>query len=331
MSAIVSSDRRALLAELSRQDVGVWCCAAPLAAQSSWRIGGPAALLIEPESIVQVGRVLAFAAAHRLPLVTIGQGSNLLFDDAGFDGIVLKVGARLGRVDIAGRRIRAEGGAWVPGLACRAMRAGLSGLEHIVGIPGSLGGLVLMNGGSQRRGIGDNIEQVRVVDRDGTLRELSRAECGFGYRRSALQGRGAVVVGVDLYAEPGERRQIRRAMLADLRERRGKFPRKEPNCGSVFLSTTAMHATVGPPGKIIEQAGLKGLRIGDAEVSRLHANFIVNRGRARSAEVLALIGQIRQTVYRQIGFDLRCEVRYVTPAGEVVPADRDLPPELMSG
>jgi UDP-N-acetylmuramate dehydrogenase len=111
-------------------------------------------------------------------------------------------------------------------------------------------------------------------------------------------------------------------MLADLRERRGKFPRKLPNCGSVFLSSAEMHATVGPPGKIIEEAGLKGSRVGQAEVSPRHANFIVNLGGATSADVLALIAHIRKTVQERIGFDLRCEVRYVSPQGEIMPADR---------
>lgn len=315
-------ERAALLQELSRHKVGLCRFAAPLAEQTSWRIGGAADLLIEPGNVEQVAYTVGFAARHGLPLVVIGQGSNLLFDDAGVRGIVLKIGSRLSGVEIHGRRIRAQGGSWVPGLACKAMHAGLGGLEHIVGIPGTLGGLVLMNGGSQRRGIGENVEAVRVVDRQGTLRVLSQADCQFGYRYSALQTSGSVVVGIDLLCDPGDRHQIRRAMLADLRERRSKFPRREPNCGSVFVSTAEMHASVGPPGRIIEQAGLKGLRVGDAEVSRQHANFIVNRGQASSAEILALIGQIRATINRQIGFDLRCEVRYVSTNGVVMPADR---------
>ncbi len=109
-------------------------------------------------------------------------------------------------------------------------------------------------------------------------------------------------------------------MLEDLRERRRKFPRKEPNCGSVFLSTSEMHASVGPPGKIIEEAGLKGMRIGNAEVSRQHANFIVNCNSAASKDVLSLIAHIRQVVYERIGFDLCCEVRYVSTSGEIMPA-----------
>ncbi len=109
-------------------------------------------------------------------------------------------------------------------------------------------------------------------------------------------------------------------MLKDLRERRSKFPRKEPNCGSVFLSTSEMHASVGPPGKIIEDAGLKGTRLGNAEVSRQHANFIVNLGGASSRDILGLVAHIRQVVAKRIHFELRCEVRYVSTTGKIMPA-----------
>lgn len=300
------------------------CCSfdAPLARHSSWQIGGPADLLTEPCTAEQVATVVRFAGQHGLPLVVIGQGTNLLFDDAGLRGVVLKIGNNLARLEINGRRILAEGGVWIPRLARRAMQAGLAGLEHTIGIPGTLGGLIVMNGGSHRQGIGDHVRQVRVVDRSGRQETLSRDACRFAYRNSALQDSGSVVVRVELECPAGDPRQIRRDMLADLRERRGKFPRKLPNCGSVFLSTTEMHATVGPPGRIIEAAGLKGRRRGGAEVSSQHANFIVNHGGARSADVLALIDDVRQTVRARIGFDLCCEVRYVSPQGQIMPADR---------
>jgi UDP-N-acetylmuramate dehydrogenase len=312
----------AKLEQLAALDVGTCCFNAPLAAHSSWQIGGPADLLVEPAQIDQVAAVVRFACHHALPLVVVGQGTNLLFDDAGLRGIVLKIGSRLSRVEISEDRIQAEGGVWIPRLARRAMQAGLTGLEHTVGIPGTLGGLVLMNGGSQRRGIGENVRRVWIVTREGQQRVFDHAECRFAYRHSALQGSGAVVVKVELACASADRRQIRRDMLADLRERRRKFPRKLPNCGSVFLSTSQMHATVGPPGKIIEDAGLKGTRVGRAEVSPQHANFIVNLGGATSEDVLTLISLIRKTVLDKIGFDLLCEVRYVSPQGHILPADQ---------
>ncbi len=318
--AVHNNLSRAQLEPLLALGVGACAFDAPLADHSSWQIGGPADLLVEPENIDQVAVVVSFARRHEIPLLVIGQGTNLLFDDSGLRGIVLKLGHNLSRIDISDNRITVEAGAWVPGLARKAMLAGLAGLEHTIGIPGTLGGLVLMNGGSQRKGIGDNVRRVWVVNREGDLVELSREACAFSYRQSALQGTGAVVVKAELECERGETKLIRQQMLEDLRERRRKFPRKQPNCGSVFLSSSEMHASVGPPGKIIEEAGLKGARIGAAEVSQQHANFIVNRNGATSQDVLALIAHIRQVVQQKIGFELCCEVRYVSPAGEIMPA-----------
>lgn len=320
-----NSTQRALLQEVSRLDVGHCTFGAPLADYCTWRIGGPADLLVEPQNIPQIQRLLRFIHQQPLPCITIGQGSNLLFSDAGLRGIVLRLGQNFARMAISQGRIIAEAGLWVPGLARQAQQAGLAGLEHIVGIPGTLGGLVLMNGGSHRQSIGDLVEQVTVVEKDGEVRELSAVECHFSYRHSALQHRGAVVVSVQLRCPRGERSEIRRAMLADLRERRHKFPLRTPNCGSVFLSTAAMHASVGPPGRIIEEAGLKGRRIGDAEVSRQHANFIINHGHASACDVLQLISTIRAQVRSSIDFALDCEVRYVTPEGEIIPAHQACP------
>ena len=310
------------LEELAALDVGDRVFNAPLSRHNSWQIGGPADLLVEPVSPEQVAAVIGFARQHNVPMIVIGQGTNLLFADEGLRGIVLKIGSNMGGFRINGNRIIAEAGLWVPQLARQSMLAGLAGLEHTIGIPGTLGGLVMMNGGSHRKGIGENVIRVKVVSRTGELLTLSRDECEFSYRHSALQGAGVVVVEVELecaLADPG---QIRREMVADLRERRHKFPRKLPNCGSVFLSIAEMHATVGPPGRIIEEAGFKGRRIGQAEVSAQHANFIVNRGGATAGDVLALIALIRKTVYEKIGFDLKCEVRYVDSHGVIRPADQ---------
>ncbi|SHI58928.1 UDP-N-acetylmuramate dehydrogenase [Malonomonas rubra DSM 5091] len=292
----------------------------PLAKHNSWKIGGPADLLVEPETVEQVAAVLALANTEEIPLVVIGQGTNLLFDDAGVRGIVLKIGAAMGTIVIDGQRIVAGAGAWVPQLARLSMRAGLTGLEHTIGIPGTVGGLVMMNGGSQRKGIGENVVRVTVVEADGSIRQLSREDCAFSYRHSALQGSGCVVVEAELECPQADVAEVRQNMLDDLRTRRQKFPRKMPNCGSVFLSTAEMHASVGPPGKIIEEAGLKGVQIGKAQVSPQHANFIVNLGGACSADVLRLIAEVRKTVYQRIGFELKCEVRYVSPKGKLMPA-----------
>lgn len=308
------------LKKIAAADIGQTAFDVPLSAHNSWRIGGMADLLVEPETLSQVATVVCMTRELGVPLVVIGQGTNLLFDDAGVRGVVMKIGASMAHLTIEGTKITAGAGIWVPQLTRVAMRAGLSGLEHCIGIPGTVGGLVMMNGGSHRRGIGEQVVRVTIVDKNGLIQYLNAAQCRFGYRYSALQERGSVVVEVELECPVGHKRQVRGDMLQDLRSRRVKFPRKKPNCGSVFLSTEEMHASVGPPGKIIEQAGLKGLRIGQAQVSVQHANFIVNLGGATATDVLQLISRIRAVIRERLDFDLCCEVRYVSPDGEIVPA-----------
>ncbi len=308
------------LAQLADKDIGKVIFDELLSLHNSWKIGGMADLFVEPDNSEQIAEVLRFVRENEIPLVVIGQGTNLLFDDAGVRGVVLKIGARMANIQINGNTIVAAGGAWVPQLARSSMQAGLSGLEHCIGIPGTVGGLVMMNGGSQRRGIGENVFNVTIVDKTGAIQQLTQEDCDFSYRQSALQGTGCVVVSVELNCPAGDIGRVRHEMIEDLRTRRYKFPRKQPSCGSVFLSSKEMHATVGPPGKIIEDAGLKGLRIGQAEVSQQHANFIVNLGGAKSADVLLLITRIRRIVREKVGFELGCEVRYVSPQGVIKPA-----------
>ncbi len=308
------------LEKLAAKEVGTVSFAEPLSFHNSWKIGGSADLFIEPDNSDQIAEILRFVLANDIPLVVIGQGTNLLFDDAGVRGVVLKIGERMADIQISGGSIVAGGGTWVPQLSRMSMQAGLSGLEHCIGIPGTVGGLVMMNGGSQRKGIGENVVNVTIVSRDGHLKKLTQSDCRFAYRYSSLQGTGCVVVAVELNCPAGDRKNNRREMVNDLRSRRQKFPRKQPNCGSVFLSTTEMHTTLGPPGKIIEDAGLKGLQVGQAEVSQQHSNFIVNLGGASSADVLTLIRQIRGEIRQMLGFELDCEVRYVSPQGDITPA-----------
>ncbi len=308
------------LKDLAALNIGAVCFDEPLSVHNSWKIGGHADLFVEPETPAQVAELMRALDGSDIPCVVIGQGTNLLFDDDGIRGVVVKIGARMADLKISTGSIIVQGGCWVPQLARKVMAKGLSGLEHCIGIPGTVGGLIAMNGGSQRKGIGENVVSVTVVTRAGEIQHLSQTDCCFSYRRSALQDSGAIVVEAELLCPLADQNAVRSEMLNDLRTRRGKFPRKLPNCGSVFLSTTEMHASVGPPGKIIEDAGLKGTRIGQAEVSTQHANFIVNRGGAKAAEVLQLIAHIRQTIRQRIGFELDCEVRYVGSDGRLTPA-----------
>lgn len=290
---------------------------ADLRGYSRWRCGGRAALIVAPDSLANAARLLAFFHERNAPWAVVGEGSNLFFDDAGVTIPLIHIGPKLSTVRITGGRVHAEAGAWAPGVALKAMRAGLSGIEHTIGIPGTFGGLVLMNGGSLRQGVGDAIVEVEIAERDGTVRNLSRAACGFGYRQSALQDSGAIVLGATLRLKLADRAAMRAHMLDIMTSRRRRFPRTLPNCGSVFVSDPALYASFGPPGAAIELSDLKGARIGDAMVSPRHANFIVNLGAARSADILALIRHVRDTVAVRTGHRMRCEVRFMNRGGQV--------------
>lgn len=289
----------------------------PLSRHSTWRIGGPADFLVEPNTIEHIRAIVGFTQRWSIPLLVIGKASNILFDDDGLRGIVVKLGHNFNRVSIRGRKVIAQCGVSVPRLAHTMCLAGLSGLEHAVGIPGTLGGLVNMNGGSQRKSISEVIEWVKVIDRHGHIHVLSKKDCGFSYRHSIFQNTDLIIVEAGLKLQCGESKVIHSKMLENLRSRRSKFPLRLPNCGSVFKSATEMYETVGPLGRVIEEAGLKGLRVGNAEVSRKHANFIVNKGSAEASDVRELIRQVRAVVYEKMGIWMDCEVRYVTSRGEI--------------
>lgn len=310
------------LLDLERICPGAVALNVPLARISRWRIGGIADVIVRPRSINELARLRAWLHEQKLAHVVFGATSNLLFADEGLRAIGVQIGEAFAPLCIVGSEITAGPGVWVPKLARRAMQAGLTGIEHICGIPGTLGGLICMNGGSQRKGIGEVIVSITSVDARGTIRHRSREECAFAYRRSIFQSNDEVIAGAVLRLEPAaDRGAVRREMLEILGSRRCKFPQKEPNCGSVFVSNPTMYAEYGPPGAIIERLGFKGHRVGEAMVSPQHANFIVNEGGASAADVLALIDIIKATVLADTGFTMEVEARFVTEDGGILNVD----------
>ncbi|AIF98656.1 UDP-N-acetylmuramate dehydrogenase [Alteromonas australica] len=293
----------------------------PLNTLSYWKIGGKAECVISPSNLEELQDALSIAHAYpTIPSLVIGDTSNILFDDLGYKGILIKLGNNLSKFECIENKIYCEAGVWVPGLAFRCYKQGLSGIEHTCGIPGRIGGLVYMNGGSQRRGILENVESVIAFTKEGTREEYYLRDMNYSYRKSPFQGKPLIIAAVNLKLHAERPSTIRRSMLNILSSRRKKFPRKLPNCGSVFLSDPKMYDFVGPPGFAIEKSGLKGYRKGNAQISPLHANFIVNLGGASSDDVLYLIALARKKVETDTGFLMDCEVRYVRPNGEVLQA-----------
>ncbi|MBI1687007.1 UDP-N-acetylmuramate dehydrogenase [Caulobacter hibisci] len=294
---------------------------APLSKLSRWRIGGAADLVVTPASRDALARTLRAAARSGLPHVVIGDGSNLLFDDAGFRGVVVQIGRALGGVSFGSDgEVTVGAGHWVPHFVHATINQGLAGAIHAIGIPGTVGGLVAMNGGSQRKGIGEHLIAAEVIDFDGNVRWLQQEELDFSYRHSRLQDGALVLVSARFRFEPGDARALRREAVEIMRSRRAKFPKVRANCGSVFVSDPRLYSLIGPPGLAIERAGLKGLAAGDAQISPEHANFIVNNGQARSVDVLALIAAARRRVFELTGVAMLAEVRHLSPVGQLRPA-----------
>ena len=295
-----------------------------LSTLSRWRIGGRADLVLRPSSTEEIAALLRWFAAMDIRPVVIGHTTNLLFDDAGLRVPCIRIGARMADIHLVDREIVAQSGIWVPDLARKAMQAGLAGIEHTCGIPGTLGGLVCMNGGSQRQGIGSHVAIVESVSLTGKILTRTAAQCGFAYRTSIFQTNGEIIAAVRMQLARGSTSEIRAKMRAILADRRSKFPRKEPNCGSVFKSNPAMYSEIGPPGVAIERLGLKGKRIGGAMVSPLHANFIVNSGGATAQDVLTLISAISDKVETATGYRMHAEALFVSADRVIRPADNVL-------
>lgn len=285
-----------------------------LAAYSWWGIGGDADWFIDVSSIEHLRESIALLKRLEMPFCIIGRGTNLLFDDAGYRGCVLRIGEGLSSCECRESTVLVEAGCWTPNVVWEVARHGLSGIEHAIGIPASFGGLICMNGGSQRRGIGENLTSVTALDQHGNLIVYSSKECGFSYRSSRFQdNNNEVIVSAELKLQHRPYAEQRKELLGLLSSRRRKFPRKLPSCGSVFKSDPAMYDLYGPPGQLIEKLGYKGVSLGSIQVSPLHANFIVNNGEGASHDVLALVSRIYESALEETGYELHCEFKYLHP------------------
>lgn len=276
-----------------------------LAPYTTMRTGGPAALFAEPRNAQQLEHVHQWAQEKGLSLLILGNGSNLLIADSGFDGLVIHLGRALSEVSVFANTLTAQAGASLAAAARAAAQASLTGLEFAAGIPGSIGGAVCMNAGAYGGEIAQVIVSARVLTPEG-VRMVSRDELSLGYRSSAVMQNGWVVLEATFELAPGSPDEIK-ATMADLAaRRREKQPLQYPSCGSFFKRPVGYYA-----GALIEQAGLKGYRVGDAQVSELHAGFVINRGHATSSEIYRLMQEVQRRVQAQFGVTLEPEVRLI--------------------
>jgi UDP-N-acetylmuramate dehydrogenase len=274
----------------------------PLAPLTTWRIGGPAELLVTPLDVDDVIRAVAWANRRGLRWRVLGNGSNLLVGDLGVRGLVLRVRKALDEVRIEGSKVVAGAGASFPGLARAAADRGLAGIEFGAGIPGSVGGAIVMNAGWHEYEIGNVVGSVGYLEHDGTVMDFRRDACRFGYRASAFRGRGGVVLRAALELTPDDPVAVKDRLQRYADSRKANQPTELPSCGSVFLKPEGDFA-----GRLIEAAGLKGRRVGGIQVSEKHANFFVNLGRGTARDVLTLVEQVEREVQDRFGVRLTRE------------------------
>jgi len=280
----------------------------PLSGYTTFKIGGSAQWYAEPRNEDEILSAVRRAREENLPLLFLGRGSNLLVSDRGWPGLVISL-ARFSAIEWNGAAVTARAGVPLDAVAGESVRRGYAGMEELSGIPGSVGGAVVMNAGAFSQCIADTLERAVWLNIDECrVAEAPKSGLGFGYRASVLQKINAVVLSARFVLRPGKAPELEAARREMLEKRRDKQPLDLPNCGSVFKRPEGGYA-----GALIEQAGLKGLRNGNAEISSKHANFIVNLGGATAADVRHLIVLAQKRVYEKSGVLLEPEVVF---AGE---------------
>ena len=277
----------------------------PMARHTTMRVGGPAEILFSPASEGELLFAVREAKRAGAPFRIIGNGSNLLVLDGGLPGLTIRLGEAFSKISVDGNQIRAQAGALLSRVAAAARDASLTGLEFASGIPGSAGGGMAMNAGAYGGQLSDVFEGCRALDPEtGIISALGPAEMALGYRESAALSRGLIVTEAAFRLTAGDRSAIQAKMDDLSARRREKQPLNLPSAGSTFKRPEGYFA-----GALIEQAGLKGLRVGGACVSEKHAGFVVNTGGATAQDVRALIALIQKRVFETSGFHLQPEVR----------------------
>ena len=276
----------------------------PMAQYTTFRVGGSADILVSPNSQEEVCTLLVAIQAEQVPCTILGNGSNVLVLDKGIRGVVLKLGNALNGLVIEGTRIRVEAGVLLSRLATAAADAGLTGLEFASGIPGSLGGAILMNAGAYGGEIGNLVRTVTVVDPNGQVRNLDREQMDFRYRHSVVMETGDIILSATLKLAPDDPEAIHERIRDLTQKRITKQPLNFPSAGSTFKRPPGYFAAA-----LIDQAGLRGYRVGDAQVSEKHTGFVVNRGHATASEILQLMDDVKTRVHAMSGVWLEPEVR----------------------
>ncbi len=280
----------------------------PMAEHCSFRCGGAAAYFCEPADGARLAALLKLLAAEGRPYLILGNGSNVLFRDSGYAGVVVHIGKApaLADIKVEGNVITAGAGAMFAAVSRAAAAAGLSGLEFACGIPGSVGGAVFMNAGAYEQDVASVLRSVKSAGAGGEIKERAASELQLSYRHSVFEENGEVVLSAVFELQPADPAQIEEKMADLTRRRTEKQPLQYPSAGSFFKRPAGNFA-----GKLIQDSGLKGLKLGGAQVSELHAGFIINAGGATASDVIDLMKVVQETVYNDSGVMLEPEVRII--------------------
>lgn len=278
----------------------------PMKKHTTFRIGGPADYYLCPHSTEELQKILQICRENKLEFFILGNGSNLLVSDKGYRGVVIQLWKNFSDIETEDNTITVKAGALLSKVAAEALEESLTGMEFASGIPGTMGGAVMMNAGAYGGEMKDIIREVTVLTREGELLTLSKEEMNFGYRTSVVKEKGYVVISAVLQLRKGDREEIRKVM-DELKERRvTKQPLDMPSAGSTFKRPEGYFA-----GKLIMDAGLRGFSVGGAQISEKHCGFVVNKGDATAADVLGLIGEVQKRIQEKFGVALEPEVKFL--------------------
>lgn len=270
----------------------------------TFRFGGPCRALVSVNSAESAAKLIEYMKTNGIKYGILGRGSNVLAADEGFDGVILLFGSDFSQIEVKGNTIRCDAGASLASACVHAQQNGLSGMENLFGIPGTVGGALYMNAGAYGSEMKDVVISAEYIDENCRIRSISAKDMELSYRHSVFSGTSNVITSVTMQLTEGDPAEIKARMNECMSKRSSKQPLEYPSAGSTFKRPEGYFA-----GKLIQDAGLMGYTVGGAQVSEKHAGFVINRGGATCADVLALIDHVREEVRRQFGVELEPEVR----------------------
>lgn len=278
----------------------------PMNRHTTFKVGGPASLYVIPSNEEELSKVIKTVNEEKAKYYVIGNGSNLLVRDEGFDGVIIEISKRMSEVKVTGEEITAQAGASLASIANAAKDNSLTGLEFASGIPGDLGGACVMNAGAYDGEMKNVLTSIRLMNEKGEITEEDASKCELGYRYSNIPQRNLIVVSAKMKLNKGDKEEII-AKMKELNARRvEKQPLEYPSAGSTFKRPTGYFA-----GKLIEDAGMRGYQVGGAQVSEKHAGFVINKGGATASDIIKLTEDVKEAVFKQTGVTLEREIKLI--------------------